>query len=613
VRIRTSLLALSLATAAPLLAFAVFAAWYTFQRENAAFLNASLTRNRATLQAVDAQLTGTINTLRALASSESIGRNDYAGFHREAAVVLGTQPHWQNIVLLTPHGAQVVSARLPWGTPLPRHPDDRRSFQVAAVEKRPSVSDISFASQLHDEPGIVVRLPVERGGETINILTAVLKISGFQEILEQQRLPREWISGLVGTDGRLIARVPPVPPGTLAGANYREAVSKSGEGWYRGVTIEGADTYTAFSRSDMTGWTVGYAIPSQAIVGGPYRAGALIGLGILLSLASATGIGFVLSRRIAEPIAQLASSARHLGSGASTTDIASVIEEIAALGRALREADSAIADRDRELVRRGQELLEQSHELRQADASKTRFLAFVSHELRSPLAPLRNGLQLLERVKDEHKHAEVRTMMRRQISLMERLIGDLIDLGRISRGDFDLRRQELSLDAIVQASVDDVMALVQGKGQSLVVRHAPSALHVSGDSQRLQQVVTNLLTNANRYTLKGGHIVVELTREGDHALITVADDGAGFRAEDAARMFEMFVRLGTHTDTPGSLGIGLAVARTIIQLHDGRIEAASEGPGRGARFTVYLPLSMALTESDEIVGATAASGEAGQQ
>jgi signal transduction histidine kinase len=589
-RLRSSLLMLSVGTAAPLLAVAIVAAAYVFESENTTFVNAALTRNRATLQAVDAELSGTVNTLRALGSSEALARRDFTTFHREANIALATQPSWLNIVLLTPQGSQLVNARLPWGAALPKIPVETRTLRTAVTEVRAAISDITLAPLLKNEPGIAVRWPVSGRGDVLYVLTAVINPSVFQRILEDQRLPLNWMSGIVGTDDRLIARVPSVPPGTLAGANYREALTKAVEGWYRGRTLEGEDVYTAFTRSDLTGWSIGLAIPSEAIMGGPYRAAAMFAAGLLVSILSALLIAYWLGRRIALPIAALAGAARHLGTGRLPKEVDSTIEEVVTLARAFREADCAIDERDRELVRRGDELARQAEELRQIDANKTRYLALISHELRGPLGPLRNGLQLLERIGDPQKQAEVRSMMNRQLAMLERLVGDLVDMGRIGRGELELRLQPVPLDDIVHTSIESVRPQIEEKNQSLQLRLTSRSLLVNGDVDRLRQVVVNLLSNASRYTPKGGHITLGLAQVDSEAVLVVSDDGVGLTPADCTRIFDMFVRLAPAGSGPaGSLGIGLAVTRAIVEMHHGRIEVASAGLGQGTTFRVYLP------------------------
>jgi signal transduction histidine kinase len=585
------LLLLAVVTAAPLLVVAVVAAAYVFQSENSTFFNTALTRNRATLQAVDAELRATVGTLRTLARSNALERQDFSTFHHEAGVALATQPNWQNIVLLTSEGRHLANARLPWGTPLPQTLVETRSFGIAASDGRPAVSDITLAPLLNNEPGIAVRMPVQRGGEVAYVLTAVVKPSIFQQILESQKLPADWVTGIVGTDGRLIARIPSVPPGTLTASNYREAVAGSPEGWFRGRTLEGRDMYTVFTRSDLTGWSIGFAIPAEAIVGGPYRAAAVFAAGLVVSLVSALLIAYWLSRRIALPIVALARAAPELGTGRHIQEPDSAIDEVATLARALRDADAAIVGRDQELTRRGDELARQAEELRQIDANKTRFLALVSHELRSPLGPLRNGLQILEETDDPRVAAQVHAMMRRQLALLERLVQDLVDTGRVSRGELELRLEPLALDELVQTSVENVKAQMEEKRQSLVVLPALHVMQVNGDVDRLRQVLVNLLTNASRYTPEGGHITVAVAQSDGEAVISVSDDGVGLSPEDCARVFDMFVRIAPSGSGPaGSLGIGLAVTRAIVELHQGRIEVASAGLGHGATFKVYLPL-----------------------
>lgn len=589
-RFRSSLLVLAVVTAAPLLAVAIGAAVYFFKSENTTFANAALTRNRATIQAVDAELRATVATLRALASSAKLGRGDFAAFHREAEGVLATQPQWQNVLVETPEGSQLVNARLPWGTALLHRPIETRALRVAVTERQPAISDVTFAPLLNNEPGVMVRVPVPGSRKVLYVLSAVVRPSVFQEILESQRLPAHWVSGIVGTDGRVIARVPMVPPGTLAGVNYREALANSAEGWYRGRTLEGYDMYTAFSRSELTGWSIGFAIPSEAIVGGPYRVAAVYAAGLLISVASALLVAYWLSRRIALPIVEFARAAPLLGTGRPRHEAASSIEEVSTLAVALRNADAAIVDRDRELARRGEKLAQQADELKRIDANRTRFLALISHELRSPLGPLRNGLQLLNRTNDPQKMAQLLAMMSRQLALLERLVEDLVDIGRMSRGELELRLQHVALDEVVQTSVEAVRAQLEDKRQSLVVQPGPRLL-VNGDADRLRQVVVNLLTNASRYTPEGGNISVAVVQSGSESVVSVADDGVGLSPEDCSRVFDLFVRIAPSGNGPaGSLGIGLTVTRAIVEMHQGRIEVVSAGLGHGATFKVYLPV-----------------------
>jgi signal transduction histidine kinase/ActR/RegA family two-component response regulator len=444
---------------------------------------------------------------------------------------------------------------------------------------------------LGNELGISVRVQVSRQGRPAYVLTAVIKPQAFQELLAQQELPRQWVSGLVDRQGRLIARVPPKPPGSMASRDYLEQVRDVSEGWYRGRTLEGNDTYTAFLKSELSGWSIGFAIPSEAVLGDTLRAAWLMGAGLGLSLLGAALIGAWLSRRITKPMHELAQAASLLGSGSTPPVVRSRIDEVKHLSVSVAQAAEAIAVRDRELRKTEAELRQRAAELLRADANKRRFLAVLGHELRNPLAPLRNGLAILRKTRDEPSRAEVQAMMERQIGHMTRLIEDLLDVHRIDRGQLELRRELLSVDAVVSNAVEAVKPALEAKSQSLDVRSMAGPLHVDGDLVRLSQVLSNLLNNAAKFSPQGARIEFEIREDQGSAVLTVTDAGAGFDPGDAARIFDLFVQLdASHGRPAGGLGIGLTIAKSIAEMHGGTIDAQSDGPGCGARFSLRLPL-----------------------
>lgn len=589
-RLRSSLLLLSLATAAPLLALSVLAGAYVFQRENATVVSAAMARNRAMLDAADDELTDTINTLRALSVTPSLAHDDLGTFRDQAGLVLSTQPHWRNFIVSRPDGRQVVNARDPPGK-APTGDTEPRSLKAAVSTRAPVVGNLAFTRVPDGEPGVPVRVPVERDGQVAWVLTAIIRPEVFQQLLANQKLPQGWVSGLMGSDGRFIARVPALAPGSVASEDFRKRTAAAAEGWYRGTTVEGRDMYTAFAKSPMTGWSIGYAIPAGAIIGSAFGAATMIGTGILLSLVSALLIGYWLSRRIAQPISQLVGAARSMGDERPAAAVDSTIDEVTLLSQAVSEASATIRQRDDELRRINDQLRVHADELTKANANKARFLALLSHELRNPLAPLRNGLAILDATADPRVHTETRAMMERQLKHLTRLIEDLLDVGRIDRGQIPMAREPVLLESAVQAAIESTKPGMEAKRQELVVRYSPVPRHVMGDPVRLTQVFINLLGNASKYTPRGGRIEVRMAEDGAQAVVSVTDSGIGFGAADGARIFDMFVRLERPPgeDDPGGLGIGLTLTRALVQLHQGRIEASSEGPGRGATFTVTLP------------------------
>ena len=590
-RLRTALILLTLATAIPIVAFALLAAGLVVSQENENFVSVAKTRNRATMSAIDAEVQGAINTLAALSVGRTLRGGDLQIFHGLAQQVLATQPSWNNLLLHDAEGRQLVNASLPWGTPLLEKPVAASSFERTVRTRQPAVEDLAVAPLLKNRLGVPIRVPVLRDGQVVYVLTAMLSPDAFQRLLAAQNLPQGWVSGLVDSQGRLIARVPPKPPGDLASADYRKAVDAGPqEGWYRGTNLEGADTYTAFLRSDRTGWSIGYAIPVALVHGGGERATWLMGAGIALSLVAAGVIGLWLSRRIATPMSELADAAALLGRGAVPPRVHSTVVEVERLSTALHEATKAIDERDRDLRRSQDELRQQTAELRRADTHKSQFLALLSHELRNPLAPLRTGLAILQLRRDPQGMAETQAMMERQIAHMARLIDDLLDVSRIDRGQLELRHELVAVDAIVRSAIETAKPGIEAKQHQLLVRYASEPLYVQGDPVRLSQVVSNLLNNAAKFTPSHGHISISMGEEDGSAVLAIQDDGAGFPSNESQRIFEMFVQLeGSRSEAAGGLGLGLTIVRSLVEMHGGSIEARSAGPGKGAAFTVRLP------------------------
>jgi signal transduction histidine kinase/CheY-like chemotaxis protein len=242
------------------------------------------------------------------------------------------------------------------------------------------------------------------------------------------------------------------------------------------------------------------------------------------------------------------------------------------------------------------ELAQRAYLLERADINKSRFLATLSHELRNPLAPLRNGLAILKK-HGGTEHATILGMMDRQLAQMVRLVDDLLDVSRIDRGKIELRRERVSVDAVVSAAIDTARPSIDAKSHELVVRFAQKALHVEGDPVRLAQIVANLLINAAKFTSPKGRIELALRAVDGQLEISVRDNGTGIEAAELPRIFEMFVQLGHGGEGAGGLGLGLALVKSLVDLHGGRVEARSDGRGKGAEFVVHLPLAAAPPEA----------------
>ncbi|HVY06583.1 MAG TPA: ATP-binding protein, partial [Burkholderiales bacterium] len=230
--------------------------------------------------------------------------------------------------------------------------------------------------------------------------------------------------------------------------------------------------------------------------------------------------------------------------------------------------------------------------LREADRRKDEFLATLSHELRNPLAPVRNALHLLRR--GDHSAASIANIheiMERQINHLVRLVDDLLEMSRVNQGRFELRKEQIDLSGIIYSAIETSRPLIDAAEHELEISFPDSPISVDGDPVRLAQILSNLLNNAAIYTRSGGRIRVEARQLDGMAVVRVRDNGAGIAARDIDRIFEMFGRGERKpSQEQEGLGIGLAIARRLAEMHGGTLVAASEGPGRGSEFTLSIPL-----------------------
>ena len=238
------------------------------------------------------------------------------------------------------------------------------------------------------------------------------------------------------------------------------------------------------------------------------------------------------------------------------------------------------------------ELIKSQEALREADRRKDEFLATLAHELRNPLAPIRNSLQILRLSgSSEPATEQVYEMMERQVNQMVRLVDDLLEISRITRGQIELRKEHVSLATVIQSAVEVSKPLIEDAHHDLAISLPSEPLMFEADPVRLEQIVSNLLNNAAKYTNPGGRIWLAAQRESDHVVISVRDSGIGILPDMLPLIFEMFTQIEHSTSrTQGGLGIGLTLVRSLVEMHGGKVEARSEGPGKGSEFIVRLPL-----------------------
>jgi len=301
-----------------------------------------------------------------------------------------------------------------------------------------------------------------------------------------------------------------------------------------------------------------------------------------------------------------------------------LLSRIHALEASLQEKNAALARAEQE-NRRIEAAFEQAREVNQhlvlatvaaeqlredaedANRRQNEFLAMLAHELRNPLSPISMAASLLQRSATNPAQLErLSKVIGRQVEHMSKLLDDLLDAARISSGKIKLARQPLGLAEVLQHALDTVQPGIQGRGQSVQFELPDEALVVDGDPVRLAQVFSNLLGNASKYTGDGGELSLTAYADGDAAVVLVEDNGNGIAPEIIPYLFDLFTQ-GPRSlaRSEGGLGVGLNVVRNLVTMHGGSVEASSEGPGRGSRFTVRLPRSAAVPAGqtpDAVVG-----------
>jgi signal transduction histidine kinase len=277
---------------------------------------------------------------------------------------------------------------------------------------------------------------------------------------------------------------------------------------------------------------------------------------------------------------------------ANTTLQAEKTRELETLNRVLQRANQELESANRSLQTEVAERARVELALKEADRHKDEFLAMLAHELRNPLAPIHNAVQLMHRQSfTDPQLTWSRDVIGRQLSHLTRLVDDLLDVSRITRGKINLSKEVIELETLMARTVETVQPFFEERGHTLTVEVPKGILAVLGDPTRLVQALGNVLGNAAKYTQRGGHITLAAAQSGPEVVIRVRDNGIGIPAELIPMIFNLFTQLDRTSGLPQSgLGIGLALVQRLIEMHGGSVSAVSEGLGKGSEFLIRLPL-----------------------
>jgi signal transduction histidine kinase len=595
VKARAYLAVMALAVLVPIVLFAAIALSMLLQAERETALRGLQETARATALGVDRELSVAEARARVLATSGSLARGDMQAFHQRASMVDRGSASWT--VLFDESGQQLVNTRVPYGTPLPQrsHPEYGRQVLESGVMR---VSNLLTGPLAHD---LVLAIDVPVILDSRRYLLGQAFLAGELNVaLRKGKIPAHYIVGIFDRKGISIARSH--RPEEMVGKPVRqelfEASLHAQEGVLQHQTRDGIEVYDAYTHSALSGWTIAVGIPVDVLEASARRAVLVASLGLLAAVLCALALALYFSRRMAASIDSAASSAAALGRGDAPQSFVSGVLELDRLHAAL-DAAGHILQRERDTRERAEQersaLFASEQEARRLAESQNRakdeFLAMLSHELRNPLAAISNSIALLEHPRVAGETAvRARAIIKRQSRHLGRIVDDLLDLGRLMNGKVVLVRQRLDLAEAVRDCVQSMQLTGRADHHQLSLDTAPA--WIEADPTRIEQIISNLLGNALKYTPPGGSIAVDVTGVGHSAVLTVRDNGIGIPPELLERVFDVFVQgSGALDRAAGGLGIGLALVRQLVLLHHGKVDAASPGKGMGSTFTVRLPLA----------------------
>ena len=514
---------------------------------------------------------------------------DTAGCNALLANVLDRNEGYVNFGLIQLDG-EVTCSAVPMLHPV--NLGDRSHFKRAIAERRFIASDYVFGRVIRKHTINLTYPVIDRSGDVVAVVFAAMDLAGLDTFVNDISMPPGSILETADASGNLISRRP--DPERWFGKRVTGELLDAMRGPHeRALVVRGEDGIErlhAFARvgsPTLTDYTITIGMPTDLItqVARDAQFMSLLGLGAttLLALLAAWLAG---EKLIVQRVRGLTTVARRIAAGEldARTRIEYGNEEIGRLAAALDEMAENLQKKE---TARGQA----ERELRAADQRKDEFLAMLAHELRNPLAPISTGAHLLKLLhSDNAQITQTCAIIARQVEHMTSLVDDLLDVSRVTRGLVSLSTQVLDLRNVIDDAAEQIRPLIGARRHKVVLDLPSGPAQAKGDHKRLVQVVANLLGNATKYTPEGGHIQLQLLEAGGDWELSVSDDGIGMEAPLVERVFDLFTQAERTPDrSQGGLGLGLALAKSLVELHGGSVSARSPGLGRGSTFTVRLP------------------------
>ncbi|GAB2837480.1 hypothetical protein GCM10027277_00330 [Pseudoduganella ginsengisoli] len=600
-KVKTHLVLLAVVVLAPVIVFSALVLNMLVTREREAAMRGMHELARAAVLGMDMQMTRAQAGAQALAASASLAREDFAAFYREAQAAVGNSP--LHVALLDNHGQQVFNTVQPYGAMLP---PSSGAISLSAREVlaggKPRVSDLILGSTT-GQFLVSMEMPVTATSGSRYVLGVWMFARDLSSQLPSDGVPPGWLISVLDRRGVTLARNqrPEQFVGSEPAPELKATLMGPAKSEFRAVNRAGQDMYGVNDRSILSGWTVSVGVPVAEYERSAVQARTLTIFGFLFAIACAIGGALFLIRRLVRGTQRIAQAAETLGEGKALPPGKLEIDDFQELHTRLAHVAErlAAAEADR---RAHLEFAQQARQQAEAEnRAKDEFLAMLGHELRNPLAPISVAAHMLG--KPELTPEQARTasaVIGRQVQHINRLLEDLLDVSRVTRGIADLKRQPVELHDVVQSAVEQVRSMAEARHQTITCELPDAPLVVHGDSARLVQIVSNLLHNASKYSHEGGAITLQVHARGAWADIAVIDHGIGIAPEFMPRIFDLFSQGSRGIDRrQGGLGIGLALVRSLVLLHGGDIACYSAGPEQGSTVTVRLPLAQDVPDRRE--------------
>jgi signal transduction histidine kinase len=549
---------------------------------------------RSTSLLIDSEVAIAEASINNIANSQDIAAGNFERLHRLLSATRKSPLSWTLIADYDGNG--LMNTLVPYGTPLAKK-SGSWAAKVYDAQKTQVGGYFIGASSKRGVVSVNVPLPLSAGKKYV--VTQIFDPNYFNKVFRRNTLPPSWIIGVSDAKGISIARN--VNADRFVGHRVRpelfEAARRRHSGMLQHPTREGVEVYDIFVRSDLTGWTVAIGVPVAEFESAARLTTLTAAMALLAVLGGAVGMAVFFGRRIDKALGHATSAAHALALGEITPVTRSKLKEADVLLGELHRTSVALSEESaarRALERERERLLDSERGARKEaeaqSAAKDSFIAMLSHELRNPLAAISSAIAviLLPQVAPAMS-GKAWDVVTRQLRHLTRMVEDLLDVRRVLSGKVTLSKERVDIGNVL-AFCCDSRAMAETRPHAWRV-HTEEAW-VLGDRTRLEQVVDNLLVNAVKYSPEGAAIAVRNYSAGGMAVIEVADTGIGIAADVLPTIFDSLVQGPTTIDrSQGGLGLGLSIAKGLVEMHGGSITAHSDGLGKGSVFTVRLPLS----------------------